>query len=140
MNAEINTGGCLCGAVRFEVTGAPYLTAYCHCRMCQRSSGSILTSWADFKEDKFRCTQGEIKYYKSSKYQRRGFCDNCGSTLIQRPVEGDSVAVPTGSFDQSERFPMMEHCGIESQVPWLKIKDNLPRKTTIEAMGYEVKA
>ena len=136
---ETSIGGCLCGAIRFEVTGEPYHTTYCHCRMCQRTSGSVLASWADFKEDTFRCTQGEIKYYKSSAYLKRGFCGNCGSTLVQMPVEGDWVAVPSGSFDQPERFPMREHCGIESQIPWLKIEDDLPRKTTIEAMGYEVK-
>lgn len=140
MSDEIITGGCLCGAVRFELTGTPYLTAYCHCRMCQRTSGSIVTSWADFKEDRFRCTSGEIKYYKSSRYAERGFCNDCGSTLAQRPLEGDWIAIATGSFDQPEKFPMREHSGTESQIPWLEIEDDLPRKTTIEAMGYEVKA
>ncbi len=139
MSDKISAGGCLCGAVRFEVTGVPHQRTYCHCRMCQRTSGSILTTWAGFKEDTFRCIQGEIKYYKSSKYLERGFCNNCGSTLIQRPMEGDWVAVPTGSLDQPELFPMLEHCGIESQIPWLKIEDDLPRKTTFESMGYEVK-
>lgn len=132
------TGGCLCGAIRFEVINKPYFTAYCHCRMCQKMSGSILTSWADFNEKEFRCTSGEIKYYKSSQYAERGFCNDCGSTLIQRPLESDGIFVATGSFDQPEKFPMREHCGTESQIPWLKIEDDLPRKTTIEAMGYEV--
>lgn len=135
------TGGCLCGTVRFEVTAASFRIDYCHCRMCQRVSGSVLTTWADFKDSEFRCTDGEIKYYKSSRYAERGFCANCGSTLIQRPFEGDWVAVATGSFDHPEEFPPDNvHCGIESQVPWLKIDDNLPRKTTREAMGYEVES
>ncbi len=133
------TGGCLCGAIRFEVTTASYQTDYCHCRMCQRSSGSVLTSWADFKEEEFLFTRGEIRYYKSSAHAERGFCADCGSSLIQRPSEGDWIAVCTGSFDQPEEFrPTNVHCGIESQVPWLKIDDDLPRKTTEEAMGYEV--
>ncbi len=132
-------GGCLCGAVRFEVTQASFQTDYCHCRMCQRMSGSVLTSWADFKETDFRCTRGEIKYYKSSPHAERGFCADCGSSLIQRPWEGDYIAVATGSFDHPEEFrPTNVHCGIESQVPWLEINDNLPRKTTKEAMGFEV--
>ncbi len=133
------TGGCLCGAIRFEVTEAPYQIDYCYCRMCQRSSGSVLTTWADVKKSRFRCTSGEIKYYKSSQYAERGFCANCGSTLIQRSLGGDWIAVATGSFDQPEEFPPSNvHCGTESQVRWLKIDDNLPRKTTREAMGYEV--
>ena len=133
-------GGCLCGIVRFEVTEASYQTDYCHCRMCQRVSGSVLTTWADFKMSDFRCTQGEIRYYKSSPYAERGFCANCGSTLVQRPIAEDWIAVATGSFDQPEQFPPRNvHCGSESQVPWLKIDDDLPRKSTKQAMGYEVK-
>ncbi len=69
--------------------------------------------------------------------KRRQAVPRLGSTSIQRPSEGDWIAVATGSFDQPEEFrPTNVHCGIESQVPWLKINDDLPRKTTGEAMGY----
>jgi hypothetical protein len=105
--------------------------------MCQRWSGSVLTSWADFGKDGFRCTKGEIKYYRSSEHAERGFCGACGSSLVQRPLDGDWFAVATGSLDRSGEFSPDEHCGIESQVPWLRIDDNLPRMTTLEAMGYE---
>ncbi len=132
------TGGCLCGAVRFEVTAAPFSIDYCHCRMCQRVSGSVLTSWADFKALEFRCTRGEIKFYRSSQYGERGFCPRCGSTLVGRDLDGSVVSVATGSFDHPEDFPPNLHCGSESQVPWLKIDDDLPHKTTREVMGFEV--
>jgi hypothetical protein len=134
------TGGCLCGAIRFEVRGSPLSSDYCHCRMCQQSSGSVLTTWADFDKQAFRCTQGEITYYRSSEFAERGFCGNCGSNLVFRLLEGDRVTVATGSFDRPEAFPMGAHCGIESQVPWLKIDDALPRKTTKESMGFEVES
>ncbi len=132
------TGGCLCGAVRFEVTERPTMDAYCYCKMCQRWSGSVLTSWAGFDKDVFRCIRGEIKYYKSSEYTERGFCADCGSSLVQCPLDGNRISVSTGSFDHSEEFPPREHCGIESQVSWLKVDDDLPRKTTTEHMGYTV--
>ena len=132
------TGGCLCGAVRFEVTERPNIDAYCYCKMCQRWSGSVLSSWAGFKTKDFRYTKGEIKYYKSSEFTERGFCADCGSSLVQRGLNGDWFSVSTGSFDHSEDFPPREHCGIESQVSWLKIDDDLPRKTTEEHMGYTV--
>ena len=134
------TGGCLCGAVRYEVTGQPKKVPYCHCKMCQRWSGSVLTSWADFNRDGFRCTFGEITYYRSSDFTERGFCTKCGSSLVQRPLDGDWFAVTTGSLDDSGEFLPDEHCGIESQVPWLNIDDDLPRKITDEAMGYKVES
>ena len=112
--------------------------SYCHCKMCRRWSGSVLSSWADFGKDGFSCTKGEIKYYGSSDYTERGFCAECGSSLVQRPLDGDWFAVATGSLDHSEEFFPREHCGIESQVPWLSIDDDLSRKSTKESMGYTV--
>ena len=132
------TGGCLCGAVRFQVTERPNMDAYCYCKMCQHWSGSVLTSWACFKAKDFQYTKGEIKFYKSSEFAERGFCPKCGSSLVQRDLKDDRVSVASGCFDQSEDFPPREHCGIESQVPWLKVDDDLPRKTTNEHMGYSV--
>ncbi len=132
------TGGCLCGAVRYEASERPKKVPYCHCKMCQRWSGSVLASWADFGRDGIRCTKGEITYYRSSDYTERGFCAECGSSLVQRPLDGDWFAVATGSLDDSEAFLPDEHCGIESQVSWLNIDDRLPRKSTQEHMGYTV--
>ena len=89
-------------------------------------------------EDGFRCTKGAIKYFRSSEHAERGFCEACGSSLVQRPLDGDWFAVATGCLDDSEEFPPNEHCGIESQVSWLKIDDQLPRSTTLDHMGYTV--
>jgi hypothetical protein len=66
---------------------------------------------------------------------------NCGSSLIQRLWESDLIAVATGSIDRPEEFrPTQVCCGVECQVPWLNIDDELPRQTTKEAMGYEAEA
>jgi len=59
-------GGCLCGKVRFRVTAPPFDSGYCHCRMCQRSSGAPLQVSAEFPVDGFELTQGELKAYRSS--------------------------------------------------------------------------
>ncbi len=45
------TGGCLCGALRYEVVGKPFDADYCHCRMCQKHTGSVLGAWMDFKQE-----------------------------------------------------------------------------------------
>ena len=132
------TGGCLCGSVRFEVTEQPNSGAYCYCKMCQRWSGSVLTSWAGFRNEDFRCTRGEIKFYKSSDFAERGFCADCGSSIVQRGLKDDWLGIATGSFDHSEEFPPRAHCGIENQVSWLKVDDDLPRETTEEHMGFTV--
>ncbi len=132
------TGGCLCGAVQFEVTERPYMDAYCYCKMYQRWSGSVLTSWACFKATDFSCTKGEIKFHKSSQFTERGFCPECGSSLVQHVFEGDLYSVASGCFDHSEEFPPREHGGIEAKVSWLVVDDDLPRKSTKEHMSFSV--
>ena len=134
--AEIHlpiTGGCLCGAVRYEVSQLPDDdVGYCHCRMCQKASGGLFSYSVIFDApnigETFKFIQGEPKYYRSSEWMERGFCPECGTPLVFRDSGGFGVMI--GSLDRPEDFPPTSHSGIESQVPWLKIDDGLPRWRT----------
>ncbi len=79
------TGGCLCGDIRYRITGPAIDEGICHCRMCQRATGGLMVAGMTVSRDAFRLTRGEPKYYKSSPLAERGFCANCGSSLIYRP-------------------------------------------------------
>ena len=57
------TGGCLCGAVRYESTGEPGFALLCHCRDCQRQSGSAYAAGLRVAASGFWVTQGEPKFY-----------------------------------------------------------------------------
>lgn len=128
------SGGCLCGAVRYEAGVPPERAHYCHCRMCQKAFGNVFAMFADFPTDEFRVTRGEPKFYKSSAWAERGFCADCGTPLMFRyltpgPLSG-RIGVSIGSLDHPEDAPPEHHWGIESQVPWLAIDDGLPRTRT----------
>ncbi len=128
------TGGCLCESVRYEVTQQPDDdgVGYCHCRMCQRALGGLFGYFVIFSGSHiggtFKFTRAEPKYYRSSEWLERGFCAECGTPLVIRDSTGFGVTI--GSLDHPEDFPPNSHCGIESQVPWLKIDDDLPRRIT----------
>ncbi len=130
------TGGCLCGAVRYESSESPVDVSYCHCRMCQRSSGNAFGTFASFRRDAFRFTRGEPKLYKSSAFAERGFCAECGTPLIFWYLTpgslSEEIGVPIGSLDHPEDASPKSHWGIESQIPWLTIDDGLPRTRTEE--------
>ena len=66
-------GGCLCGAVRYEASEAPQSAGYCHCGMCQRSSGSVVTASATFPKAAFRFTRGEPVFSPSRVYRMIAF-------------------------------------------------------------------
>ena len=130
------TGGCLCGAVRYETTERPHRVGYCHCRMCQKASGAPVVVGVYFRLEAFRFTHGEPKLYKSSDIARRAFCANCGSRLIYEPLDSDSIAVEVGSLDNPEDAQPTYHTGVESRLPWLSLQDDLPCKRTDDGIPF----
>lgn len=74
-------GGCLCGAVRFAVTGEARDVARCHCEGCRRHSGAPVSVFREVRRSEFEVSQGEITRINSSPGRWCGFCARCGSTL-----------------------------------------------------------
>ncbi len=128
--ATLITGRCLCGDVQYEISQEAISSGYCHCRKCQRFSGAPVTMFTTFPQAAVRFTKGGPKYYKSSLIYERGFCANCGSSLTGRyyaPEMSDWMGIKTASLDNPEDFAPTWHLGVESQMPWFDIHDDLPR-------------
>jgi len=123
----VAAGGCLCGEIRFEITGADIGSSFCHCRMCQRFAGAPVSAGTGFHGDDFRVTQGEPKLYQSSVIAERAFCPTCGSSLWMKFFAWEWIFVKTASLDNPQDFAPTTHFGIESQLPWLDVLDELPR-------------
>lgn len=120
------SGGCLCGAVRFESLQPPYNTGYCHCRMCQKSLGNFFGAWVILKRDHLKFTAKEPEWYNSSDGFRRGFCGNCGSPILYDPMNTDFVAVWIGTLDTPEDYKPRGHWHTESKISWVDIHAHLP--------------
>ncbi len=142
------TGGCLCGEIRFRIDAPAIDTNFCHCRICQRFSGAPVVAATAFPRDAVVFTQGNPKYfeitqehamfYESSLIAERGFCGTCGSSLIYRPLVQrwtDWIVIFTASLDNPEDFGPGWHLGVESQMPWLKIQDDLTRLRCKDSPG-----
>jgi len=141
-------GGCLCGEVRYRITEPSIDTNYCHCRMCQKFSGAPVVAATAFPREAVIFTKGNPKYfettreyatfYKSSLIAERGFCPNCGSSLIYRPLVrrwSDWLVIFTASLDNPEDFGPGWHLGVESQMPWFEIRDDLARLRCKDSPG-----
>lgn len=94
-------GGCLCGAIRFEVTGSALNPHTCSCKMCQRHTGALTVCWVEFPREAvaWTGTGGPPATYRSSDFSSRAFCPTCGSTLgalDDEPV----AALSIGAFDK----------------------------------------
>lgn len=90
-------GGCLCGAVRYRVTGPMRDVIYCHCSQCRRASGHHVAATAAAPED--LDIKGQVQWYRSSEEAQRGFCPTCGSNLFWKPDHGGHVSIMAGTLD-----------------------------------------
>jgi hypothetical protein len=85
-------GGCLCGGVRYRISGEPRSADYCHCRMCRRAAGSPVVARITVADAAFARTKGAPAVYRSSADAERLFCAACGTQLALRD-EPDHVDV-----------------------------------------------
>lgn len=125
------TGGCLCGAIRYESDAPPNHVYTCSCRMCQRHTGSAFWAGVKFPEGAFRYTKGQPQAYRSSKLLERYFCADCGSNVglyyIENPWADSEpgMEVALGSLDHPEGYTPELHYGVESKHAWLQFDESV---------------
>ena len=126
------TGHCLCGAVRIAVSDHRGATAACHCRMCQRWSGSLFLSLVA-PAHAVRVT-GEIATYPSTPFSERVFCPRCGSHLWLRQTDEENPAyeLMPGLFDAARDIPLESEIYTDRALPGLALAGDHRRKTRAE--------
>lgn len=91
-------GGCQCGCVRYELSGAPDHVSVCHCRMCQKASGGPIMAFARVRKGALSWTRGQPASFRSSSLVERQFCAACGTPLTYNLIEGPNISVTIGSW------------------------------------------
>jgi hypothetical protein len=120
-------GGCACGAVRYRLTAPPLIVHACHCRDCQRLTGSafVLNIWIE-KE----CVEADHSLLRSFKVSAGSgkphevfFCGDCGTTLWSKyhAAPGDTLLLRAGTLDQPEMVQPDVHIFTRSKLPWLEL-------------------
>ncbi|MGI8859486.1 MAG: GFA family protein [Rubrobacteraceae bacterium] len=128
MNGEPHEGGCLCGGVRYTVSGYPESSDICHCVSCRQAAGAQSVAWLTFPIGSFSFVSGQPVAYRSSPDVTRTFCGGCGTSLTYRhDGDLDTIDVTTASLDWPEAFPPTYHVWMEDKVGWESIDNRLPR-------------
>lgn len=121
------SGGCLCGAIRYQADGVPFHSTLCHCSMCRRASGAPVVAWFSVERSAFRFTDGVPTRYRSSARGARSFCQRCGTQLTFEDARfPEEIDVTTCSLDDPAALPAADHVHVGTRVPWLQIRDGLP--------------
>jgi hypothetical protein len=125
------TGGCLCGGVRYEVTEPLVSSSYCHCKRCQRRTGTAAAASARVAPGSLRIVQGEelIKCWQPEDGFAKCFCSECGGALWSRhPEDRDWLSVRLGTFDGDPGIRPQFRQFLNSAAVWEPVPDDgLPR-------------
>lgn len=126
---ELHTGGCHCGRLRYQFSGPLRDIAHCHCSICRRVSGGLVTTWITLPAPAFHWTQGTPAHYASSPSCTRLFCGNCGAQLaLETQLSPGSIDVTIATLDHPEQAPADRHIWTDSRLPWLHLDEQLPQE------------
>lgn len=95
----VRTGGCICGGVRYRITGPIKQIVVCHCRECRRQTGHFMAS-SDVWNEHLELTESrDLGWYRSGPKSRRGFCKTCGCSMFYKVDGGEKVSFAVGTLD-----------------------------------------
>jgi hypothetical protein len=131
MTEKVNrTGGCMCGAVRYEARGEPFSVAHCHCHSCRKHTGAPVVTLAGYLKEQVSFSGTERSFYESSPGALRSCCRQCGSPLTWEGDGGDLgpiIELHLSTFDEPEGVVPTAHAFYPERLPWFDIADDLPR-------------
>ncbi len=125
MTAAI-AGGCQCGAVRYAVEGDPEIVAICHCRMCQKATGSVIWPFFTVGRTALSWTRGGPAHYRSSEAAQRGFCAACGTPLTFEPEGEETIDLGIATLDDPAAMKPTGQVWTGAAVPWFGELADLP--------------
>ncbi len=127
----IHSGGCACGAVRYQVRGEPELVQVCHCNFCQRRLASAFAVIAVFAHDAVDILQGQLteREYRSDesgRWLRMSFCPQCGTTIAHTAqIRPGCRSIAAGTFDDPDWLKIDRHIWVRSKRPWVTIPEGV---------------
>lgn len=121
-------GGCHCTHIRYEIA-LEQLTdiAHCHCSICRKTSGGIVTTWVTIPLNTLQWVTTEPTIYESSSHAKRYFCSRCGALLALFTTKApETIDITIATLDQPELYPPNRHIWVEDKLPWIHLDEHLP--------------
>jgi hypothetical protein len=126
---EALTGGCQCGTVRYRLEGERIELTVCHCRECQRQSGSAFGMSLSIPAEAFGLLSGDLKFFEvvcdSGRKKSCAFCPDCGTRIYHRTDAG--ISIKAGTLDDTSRLRPTAHYWTKRKQPWVVIPDEVRR-------------
>ena len=130
MSQQSVQGGCLCGAVAYEITGNIGIFQYCHCSRCRKFTGSAFAANLFVAQEQFAWLRGQESVGRyalpDTKYFATAFCRQCGSSLPWQPQAGRIMVIPAGTLDADPGIAPSQNIFYASKACWFRNPGELP--------------
>lgn len=131
MASDTVNGQCLCGEVRYQISGNLGIFQYCHCSRCRKFTGSAHAANLLVSPEQFEWLSGEanIGRYEpqETKHFATSFCKKCGSSMPWFGKSGKAVVIPAGSLDEDPSIAPTQNVFWQSRAGWFRSVDMLPK-------------
>ena len=119
--------GCLRGAVHFRAAGPLREVVACHCTQCRKQTGHFLAA-TNVADDRLDLTGEEnLRWYRASDFDRRGFCGTCGSVLFWKADSESHVSIMAGAFEKPTGLKLASHIFCADKGDYYELDDGLPQ-------------
>ncbi|WP_112480370.1 GFA family protein [Vibrio variabilis] len=126
-------GSCLCGSVKYEISGQIGDIVHCHCQTCRKAHGSAFSSVGAVEAKDFSILGADsLKSFESSKGKFRYFCSNCGTQIYAKREKAEHIILRLGSLDSDITSLEKEHIWVSQKASWYNPKLKLPQRKEYE--------
>lgn len=118
---------CLCKGVKFKVRGQLRHVINCHCTQCMKTHGNYAAYTACLEKNITFINKKSIKWYKSSKIAKRGFCSNCGASIFYKTNNSKSISISAGLFKNPTKLKTNSNIFTKGKLDYYKLDNNIPK-------------
>lgn len=123
----MDSGSCLCGKVKYSISGKIGDVVHCHCETCRKAHGSAFSSVASVDDSNFKLVgQSSLNSFESSPGKRRYFCSFCGSQIYAKRDGTQHLILRLGTLDTRPECKELSHIWVSQKASWYSINNNLP--------------
>ena len=125
--AQSKIAKCLCGGIKIKIFGKLRHVINCHCKQCMKTHGNFAAYTNCLEENIIFINQSTLRWYNSSNFAKRGFCNKCGASIFFKFKPADNISIAAGLFNGKTGLKTMRNIFVGTKSDFYKITDKLPK-------------
>ena len=126
-NITSKIANCLCGGVKIKIKEKLRHVINCHCSQCLKTHGNF-AAYTSCSEDRIDfINKKTLKWYRSSKIAKRGFCSNCGASIFYKLLKSENISIAAGMFHNPTKLKTHSNIYTKGRLDYYKLDSNIPK-------------